>query len=239
MTCGIYSLQFNGLAGLYIGQSVNIENRYKQHLSSFRNKAATLKLQDAYDTYGIPCLTILLECSSMELDINEDEAISIFNSKTLGLNTYSSSNEAPTYSGHGYGNSKYSKEEIIACVDLLLLDGLVSYTSISEITGVNISTITKLANTTTHQWVWDTYPYKYEKMLHLLKARDENRYKEISSKLSAKSKGIVYPSICCPKGTVYKIDNAYQFAKLNGLAPNHFQEVLNGHRKSHKGWKLA
>ena len=51
--------------------------------------------------------------------------------------------------------------------------------------------------------------------------------------------GIIYPTIKDPQGTIYTIDNAYRFAKEHGLAPNHFQEVLNGHRKSHKGWKTC
>lgn len=239
MTIGIYKLNFTGTDKVYIGQSVNIENRYKQHLYSLRKGTSSKKLQTAYVDYGLPVLDILLECSVQELDLNEDEAINIFDSCNSGLNMYSTANEAPTYSGYGYGHSIYSKETILICIDMLLDSANVEYTDISTFTGVNTSTIARLALTDTHQWAWDEYPDKFIKMKEMHPLRKPVRYNKISNGLCAKSKGITYPSIKSPNGEVFSIDNAYQFAKDRGLAGNHFQEVLNGHRKSHKGWKLA
>ena len=239
MTCGIYLLKFNNTDSVYVGQSVNIENRFKQHIYSFKSNTAAPKLTQAYLTYGHPSLEIVLECTIPELDSAEDEAIGIFNSTVSGFNTYLSSTEAPSYTGYGYGNSKYSREEILLCVEKLLETPLLNYANISEACGVNVSTIGKLALTTTHQWVWEEYPEKLTCMKLLIPKRAAVTYATVSNKLSAKSRGIVYPPIKNPEGTVFNIDNAYQFAKVNNLAPNHFQEVLNGHRKSHKGWKLA
>ena len=239
MTCGIYLLNFTGTNSVYVGQSINIENRFKQHITNLKNSTASHKLQKAYSIYGLPSIEVILECSVAELDSAEDEAIIIFNSVANGFNIYASSTEAPSYSGYGYGNSKYSKENILLCVEKLLETPLLSYEDISKICGINVNTIRKLALTTGHQWVWEAYPEKQAHMLALIPCRPIVRASTVSNKLSAKSRGIVYPPIKDPSGKVFTIDNAYQFAKLNNLAPNHFQEVLNGHRKSHKGWKLA
>lgn len=54
MTIGIYRLCFNGTDQCYVGQSVNIEKRYKQHLSSFINNKANPKMMEAYIQYGNP-----------------------------------------------------------------------------------------------------------------------------------------------------------------------------------------
>ena len=48
MTCGIYKLVFNGTAKIYIGQSLNIESRYRDHvyfLNKNENKFQTLDNQ--------------------------------------------------------------------------------------------------------------------------------------------------------------------------------------------------
>lgn len=238
MTCGIYKLKFNGTDKVYVGQSVNIENRYRQHITNLGNNKASPKLQEAFTRYGIPNLIILLECSISDLDANEEEAIQIFSSVLNGFNHYSSAYEAPTYSGHGYGNSKYSKEQIEEVIELLLTSSM-SIVEISEVTGITHNTVGNLSRAESHPWFWELHPDKKTEMLKLLPNRVPNGRKIVSDKLSAKSRGIIYPSIMSPEGEVFTIDNAYSFAKSKGLAPNHFQEVLNGHRKTHKGWKLC
>ena len=236
MTCGIYKLVFNGTNKVYIGQSTNIEKRFGQHCRNLLNGSGTDKLQGAYQEYGLPSLDILTECPYELLDEYEAETIEVFNSTVDGYNTYIDAYQAPTYSGHGYGNSKYTQEEILEVVNILINAPNLSYADVSNLVKVNAATIQQLANASTHQWVWDQYPDLYKSIVQIKETRLPA---SVSDKLSAKSKGIEYPPIKSPSGEIFYIDNAYKFAKLNGLAPNHFQEVLNGHRKSHKGWKLV
>lgn len=238
MTCGIYLLRFKGTDRVYIGQSVNIEKRIRQHYNNLRKQKATYKLNEAFSLYGLPDYEILLECSIEELDDSEEEAISIFNSVDNGFNIYRDTNEAPTYNGYGYGNSKYSQTQILEVIRLLL-EGTFIYTEIEEVTGVKSATICTLANCSSHPWVWELYPEFKTKLLSLSDTRKSLGHSFVSDKLSAKNRGINYPSIKSPAGEVFIVDNAYKFAKERGLAPNHFQEVLNGHRKSHKGWKIV
>lgn len=64
MTCGIYLLRFTGLDKVYIGQSLNIEQRYRKHLQFLRNQdtKANYRMKAAYLLYGAPQLEILCEC---------------------------------------------------------------------------------------------------------------------------------------------------------------------------------
>lgn len=236
MTCGIYRLYFKGTDRVYIGQSVNIEKRYRQHTLSMEKGISNYKLQEAYIMYGHPSIEILDECSIEDLDTVEDECISIWNSVNYGFNLYTTANEAPTYKGFGSGNSRYTKEQIVQVFNLLV-DTDMPFSDIQTYTGVPSDTTSNISSLVSHIWLKEEYPQKY--LLLVSKWGNRSNYTVVSDKLSAKAKGIVYPSIRSPEGIIHTIDNAYKFAKERGLAPNHFQEVLNGHRKSHKGWKLC
>jgi hypothetical protein len=239
MTCGIYSLNFKGTEKVYIGQSVCIEKRYPQHLLTLRTGTANTKLLAAYRDYGTPTYTIVLECCELELDDNEEAAIAVWDSVNNGFNIYSHPYEAPCNTGYyGVGNTQYLKSDILKVFHLLVHTND-NYTKISEFTNVNTSTVGQIAKLRSHTWLKVELPEEYKVLEAKAASRNINGFAVVSDKLSAKSRGIIYPKIKDPEGTVYTIDNAYKFAKERGLAPNHFQEVLNGHRKSHKGWKLA
>ena len=239
MTCGIYLLKFFGTTKVYVGQSKNIEKRYTQHLSSLSTGTANYKLLEAFKQYGKPSYEVILETSILELDDAEDEAIEIWNSVETGLNIHSTANQAPTHTGYGGGNSKYPKHLIIE-VFKYLVDTNKSFSDISGLTDIPVATISTIASARSHVWLKDEFPDEYAILISKLKTRRQLISSTIvSDKLSAKSKGIQYPKIKDPQGNIYIVENAYRFAKQHGLAPNHFQEVLNGHRNSHKGWKVC
>lgn len=237
MTCGIYKLNFTGTTKVYIGQSVNIELRFKQHVQSIRSGRCSPKLLEAYIQYGEPThFDIIIDCLASELDNLEDEAISIWNSVDSGFNTFYTSNEAPTNKEFGCGNYRYQKSQIIEVFNLLV-DTDLTYNDISNITKVPVATVGTISTQLQHTWLSEEFPDRYDILTQKRGNRDSRHV--VSDKLSAKARGIIYPNIMSPEGVVYTIDNAYKFAKERSLAPNHFQEVLNGHRKSHKGWKLV
>lgn len=76
MTTGIYQLNFNDQA-FYIGQSLDIEQRWKQHSDKFRKGTAAQKMQYAYDQLGMPKFYYVLECHKDYLDIMEGYYISV------------------------------------------------------------------------------------------------------------------------------------------------------------------
>lgn len=239
MTCGIYKLNFNGTDRVYIGQSVNIEKRFIQHKSDMRARRASPKMQEAYKIYGEPIsYNILCEAKIEELDDLEEEAIQIFDSVNNGFNSYTSALEAPTYSGYGYGNSVYSKEDILSAF-YLLQDPNITFSEIEKISGIRKDTISKIASCSTHLWLKEEYPNEYLNLESLVGTRNSTNSTLRGSKISAETKGITYPLIKSPSGEIYKVKNAYAFAREHGLAGNHLTEVLNGHRKTHKGWKVC
>ncbi len=240
MTIGIYRLIFKDTDKTYIGQSVRIEVRYLEHLRNIKNGTANTKLLEANKLYGKPELDIILECPIEELDTWEDEAIEIFNSVDNGFNLYKYSNQAPSYTGeYGYGNTKYSKDQIIDSFNLLVDRPDLSYTDISKITNVTTAAVSSISNLSTHTWLSQEYPSRYEALKNMLGTRGNKSSTIVSEKLSAKSQGIVYPVLYDPLGNAYIVENAYRFAREHSLAGNHLTEVLNGHRKSHKGWKIC
>ena len=75
MTSGIYELTF-AKDVTYIGKSINIDNRFKEHVSNLlRNKAAA-KMQAAYKQHGLPTIKVLLACHPDHIDIMETGFIS-------------------------------------------------------------------------------------------------------------------------------------------------------------------
>jgi GIY-YIG catalytic domain len=71
MTSGIYQLNFNNQA-YYVGQSQDMEIRWKQHADKFLKGKAAAKMQDAYRQLGMPRAQILIECHKDYLDSMEN-----------------------------------------------------------------------------------------------------------------------------------------------------------------------
>jgi hypothetical protein len=232
MTIGIYRLCFNGTDRCYIGQSTNIENRYKQHLSNFANSKANSKMMAAYTIYGKPYLEILCECSVEELNITEDEAIELFDSVKNGFNVLKHADDMPNACGEDHGYAKNSNSQIEQVLELLC-DPRIGFAKISEITGVSVNSIHVIACGASHRWLEDKHPLMYAKVMSLKGTRYTIRN-------SAEARGIKYPSVISPNGTIYKsISNVNAFCRDHLLTQSSFTNVLNGKRKTHKGWRLA
>lgn len=164
MSRGVYLLRFSGTDKVYVGQSRNIEKRFVEHLSSFRLKSASQKLYDAYLTYGNPSLEILTECDESEIVDLESLAIDLFNSLNNGFNSMRSSGLPCVPIDDISPTAKYSKEQIIHVLDLLIVYPLKSYEEISIVTGVTKIAITQIFTGLTHKWLKEAYPTKYTKL---------------------------------------------------------------------------
>lgn len=86
MTSGIYQLNFNNQA-FYVGQSQNMEVRWKQHADKFNKHKAAEKMQEAYNRYGMPTASILIRCHKDYLDTLENYYIAIQKQYPNCLNT--------------------------------------------------------------------------------------------------------------------------------------------------------
>ena len=233
MTIGIYALRFTGTDKVYIGQcSTDIEKiRYKQHLSLFKNNKHSKKLQEAYNTYGIPTIEVICECFIEELNKLENEAIEIFDSFNNGFNSLEFAEDTPSSDNRGenHGMSKYSNEQIVKVFNLLINNPEKLHKEISLLTNVSRSVIGNIAAGNDHCWLKDKYPEEY-KILISLKG---TKY------ISAKWMGIIYPIILSPEGIKYNIENLCKFARKHNLDQSALCKILQGKRKTHKGWRLV
>ena len=90
---GIYKIVCLGNNKIYISKSIDIESRFKKHLSDLRlNKHHSIYLQNSYNKYGENSLVfdIVEECddniSQEELSLKEIKYIEEFNSFKDGFN---------------------------------------------------------------------------------------------------------------------------------------------------------
>ena len=75
---GVYAIHNKINDKFYIGQSVNIAYRWKQHKNALKNsKHENKHLQSAYNKYGSEAFEyiVLCECSKELLDITEKEIV--------------------------------------------------------------------------------------------------------------------------------------------------------------------
>jgi hypothetical protein len=78
MTCGIYQLTFSD-GSSYIGKSINIEERWNQHLQSMIKGTASKLMQAAYSKYGQPKTQITFVCHPHHIDLVEAHYIAKWN----------------------------------------------------------------------------------------------------------------------------------------------------------------
>lgn len=230
MTTGIYLLRFNGLDAVYVGQSLNIEERYSKHLYRLKNNKANYKLQQAYETSGEPQLDILhvLEESSLDtLDELEQLAIEIFDAVDNGMNIRSKpSGGGEGLAGQYHANSKYSND-IVRKVFHMICDSSNSFKEISNTLNVNINLVRDISKGKAHRWLQKQYPEKYLEMLDLVNTREKNTYKDQHG---------VSPQLVSPQGDLVTINNITEFSKKHCLNKSHVSGVISGKRKSHLGW---
>lgn len=169
---GIYALYWSVPDLVYIGQSQNINARKARHFLDLRKGLhPNKKVQQAYNTFGLPEFVVLQECLVSELNSLERTYAKEFDN-TLNIDYYL----GKTRYGFETPRSKYSKYAILK-VFILLCRNLYTYRLISEKTRVNKSVIASIACGMRHVWLKDLYPEKYSLMLNMYKYGDSVRGK--------------------------------------------------------------
>lgn len=226
MTIGIYAIYFEKLDKIYIGQSQKIQQRFISHKSLFKHGHSNHKLASAYEKDSNPIYSILLECSTAELDIKESELITEFDSIHSGLNIASGGITGGR--GVNSGKCKYTKEQLEYAFDLLCNPKL-TVDRIVELSGISKSVIGQICAQSRHIWLHEEYPAKSKLVLDnkpaRLSAAQVNRFKT----------NVVLIS---PEGIEHVCTNRNQFAKQYNLNSGHLGAVIRGEAAQHKGWKL-
>jgi hypothetical protein len=82
MASGIYRLTFSS-GKFYIGKSLDLETRWKQHFNKFATGKAARPMQVEYDRCGLPKTEVLIYCHKDHIDILEE--LLIDQEKTLDM----------------------------------------------------------------------------------------------------------------------------------------------------------
>ena len=160
MTIGIYALYWEEQDLIYIGQSQDIERRYKAHIYHLNlQDHKNSRVQLTYSLFGIPKLIILEECSISQLLELEASYISEFGSAERGLNILVAK---PTSWGTKSANSKYTKRQILSIFSLLY-KGKLTCPQIASRLKVNTSTVENICGSS-HMWLKEDYPKQYALM---------------------------------------------------------------------------
>ena len=177
MTCGIYKLKFTGTDKVYIGLSDNIERRLVSHRHSLLTRQSPKKLQEAFNTYGMPILEVLLECNKDELDTYEKEAIDIYDSIDNGFNSRNGGvcGAGVAISGENNGRSKYSNEQILQAFNLLTTTKLTNQ-EIAITTGISKEAVSHISAGTGHTWISKYCPIEYAKLVSMKRDTKVSRF---------------------------------------------------------------
>ena len=227
MTIGIYRLLFSGTTKCYVGQSINIENRFRQHITSLISGTSNKKMLEAYTSFGLPKLDILSECTEAELDTLEIETIDIFDCVNNGFNMIATT--TPSNTGEDHPRCTYSNEKIIE-VAKLLSDTANKAKDISDKTGVSIFVVQDIANLKTHGWIKEHSPEIHAKLVVLKGTRKNPR--------TIQDRGTEYPLVISPSKVTYRITNLKRFCDEHTLDRSNFRRMLQGSYKSCAGWKV-
>ena len=161
---GIYKITNKINGKCYIGQSNDIERRWREHKSAFDNPNASdyeSKKNRAFRKYGIENFDFqVLEEVSLEM-LNDREIywISYFNSVEDGYNT-SYGGQGPNLKGENHSQAKNNKE-VVNRLKYMLEHSNISYDKLSEIFGISKAEISNINNG--KNWVDENLIYPLRK----------------------------------------------------------------------------
>lgn len=237
MTIGIYKLEFTD-GSFYIGRSVNIESRYKDHCSMLTRGVSTCPLvQKKYNEIRVvPTLKLIEETDLSSLSNKEVQWIKEFNATIKGLNILPGGEDILV--GDKHPMSKYTNAQVYSVLEMLSSrNPIYSHKQIEEVTKVKSTTVKDIVCGLSHNWMQQEYPNLYAEML--LVKLDRQKLNSLSNlNPQANKKVLEYPLVVSPEGKVYKIEHLSKFAEAQGLQASNLSHVLSGRRLHHKGWKI-
>ena len=225
MTIGIYSIYFENIDKIYIGQSQCIEHRFIAHKSIFKRGHYNYKLAQAYKL-DVPIYSILEICIIDCLNNLEISYIKEFNSVANGLNIQPGGDAGiPGY----YSTRCTNTREELETAFNLLADPSFSKLDILKASSISSSVLDNIISGKRHIWLHEYYPDISKKVLNNKHVRasnaQENRYKTDCILIS-------------PDNIEYICTNRNKFAKEHNLNSGHLGAVIRQQETQHKWWKL-
>lgn len=221
---GIYLLIFASGAK-YVGQSINVNKRFNNHISQLRNGTHySAKITKEYEENGFPQFRLLKECLEEELDLLEEQFIKELNPE---LNVLKYSTSSPNYYGESANGSRLTNDEYLS-IFRCLQDPKLSLNDVALMHDVPYSLVNNIAQGSSHKWLQEQYPEEYLEMRECKRAR---------SKCPKLQK---FPTLRSPTGELVEIEGTCaDFAKKHNIQRSNLSAMLNGRLQSVSGWRIA
>ena len=87
MNSGIYRLTFSS-GKFYIGKSIDVDTRWKQHFNKFATNKAARPMQLEYEKCGLPKTEVIFNCHRDHIDILEEWLIDEYKCENMLNTTY-------------------------------------------------------------------------------------------------------------------------------------------------------
>lgn len=222
MTRGIYKLTFRGTSKVYIGQSENCEERLTTHIRCMKQGTSSVKLTQAFKTFGIPSMVILEGILEENLDSSETAAITLHNSVDTGFNTARVAAGGSGLTGDSHPNSHYSNIEILEALKYILTNPNTTLEEISAKLNISISVISGIFQQTSHKWLATDYPVLWNGLSDLRTLKSRGQFKGASKHQDADIIMLMRILISCP-------DISYkEIAEFTGITMNTIQALAKG-----------
>ncbi len=157
----IYKLIFT--KGVYIGQTIDLDKRIKQHIYT-KGKGSPL-LEKAFQEYEYITYKVIEECKEEELDEKE-----IYWIKKLkpSLNTLIG---GKVCRGVNHPRSKYTEEQILHLLKLFFTTAM-SYTDMAKETNIDYATVHDICKMRSHAWCHQGIEDLFQERTNLRKSGD-------------------------------------------------------------------
>jgi len=229
---GIYKLVFNNQYA-YIGQSINLERRKKQHIYGMSSgKHHNKNILNLFERFGTPEFIVLEQCDIEKLNEREFHYVDAETLVVVNLAPIDGLSDPDSIPHH---NKKYSKEAILLVAEMLS-DRNMPFKDIESITGVKASTIAAISMGEAHGWLESSVPDVYHKILTL----KNQRQKAIPKKYTEEQifEILVYLGMSklphreiaeitdIPQTVIQSIAGGYSYTELKTIYPKEYNDML-------------
>lgn len=221
---GIYKLEFSD-GSYYIGQSVDISSRFRDHYRMvLAGNHHSYKVQNKYDELRqLPKHIVVEYCPKEHLNTKEDLYIKLDDPKCLNIKAGGDSNfgiNAPT--------AKYDILDLEVAFLLLVEYPGILHREVAAFSGIDINTVHDISagRSRAYTELKALYPDKYDKLIKMKAPNTRGKYTTIIKHTDGREVSLVTGEYSA-------------FCTANGLQSSNLSKVIKGHRKSTMGWSLV
>lgn len=220
---GIYKLEFSD-GSYYIGQSINIDSRLKDHYRMLLDGSHhSYKVQNRYDKEKLlPKHLVIRECSVNELNDLESSLIDLSDPLCLNIKGGGDNNF-----GSNALSAKYTTLDIEMAFLLLVEHPGILHKEVADFVGIDINTVHDISA-------------GRSRALTEMSSRYPDKYAQLLKMKSHNTRGKTTIVLQHDDGREVKlITGEYsEFCRNNGVQSSNLAKVVTGKRKSTMGWKL-